>query len=136
MKFRRSRISIACYAFAAIIAIYFIASCVSTYVSVRDYYAAYQMTPGFFEVFGYILQNGINTVIYAVLVFMAGYILDAVRKLDPANYVPAAAAPASTPKEDLDAALKDLEEAATKETAEAEEAVEEAAEEAVETVAE
>lgn len=85
-KFRRSPITIGCYAVAALILVYFCFTSVSTVRTIDEYYAQYGMTGTFTEYVTYIFQNGYGTLVNAILVFMAGLIYDAVRKLDPNNW--------------------------------------------------
>jgi hypothetical protein len=85
-KFRRSAFSIACYVFAAIFAAYFVAVVISTVSTISQYYAAYQMSPTFGEVVGYLLQNGVTPLVAAILTFMAGLTYDEVRRINPANW--------------------------------------------------
>jgi hypothetical protein len=86
-KFRKSPIAIICYIFGAIFAAYFVATEVNTISTIYDYYAPYQMTPTVGEVIGYMIQQGMQALTAAILVLMAGIILEEVRKLNPANWV-------------------------------------------------
>ena len=86
-KFRKSPIAIACYVIAALVAVYFIAIMFSTIHSINEYYATYQMKAGLGETLGYLLQNGLGPLTNAIVIFMAGFILDEVRKLNPANWM-------------------------------------------------
>ena len=85
-KFRKSPIAIACYVFAAIFAAYFIVTEATTISTIYQYYAPYDMTPTFGEVAGYMIQQGMQPLVAAIVTAMAGIILEAVRKLDPANW--------------------------------------------------
>ena len=85
-KFRRSPVAIVCYAIAALVFVYFAAVVVSTIISINQYYSSYGMSPGFGETLGYILQNGLTQLVSAITIFMAGFILEEVRKLNPANW--------------------------------------------------
>ena len=85
-KFRKSPIAIVCYVFAAIFAAYFVATEVNTISTIYEYYAPYGVAPTVGEVVGYMIQQGIQPLAYAILVCMAGIILEAVRKLNPANW--------------------------------------------------
>ncbi|MBQ6388656.1 MAG: hypothetical protein IJH90_03375 [Mogibacterium sp.] len=85
-KFRRSPITIACYVIAALIVVYFCVTAVSTIRTIDEYYAQYGMTGTFTEYVTYIFQNGFGTLVNAIMIFMAGLIYDAVRKLDPNNW--------------------------------------------------
>ena len=86
-KFRRSPVAIACYVLAALTAAYFIAVIFSTMSTIHQYYAQYQMSAGFGETVGYLLQNGLSPLVSAVTLFMAGFILEEVRKLNPSNWM-------------------------------------------------
>ena len=86
-KFRKSPIAIACYVIAALVAVYFIAIMFSTIHSINEYYATYQMKAGLGETLGYLLQNGLGPLTNAIVIFMAGFILDEVRKLNPAKWM-------------------------------------------------
>ena len=85
-KFRRSPFTIACYVFAALFAAYFAAVVVSTVSTISQYYAAYDMSPTFGEVITYLFQQGLQPLAAAIMTFMAGIILDEVRKANPANW--------------------------------------------------
>ena len=85
-KFRRSRITTACYVMAALLMVYFIVVSASTLKTIFDYYEPYNVSPGFGETLGYLLQNGLTPFISAVVVFMAGCILNEVRRLNPEYY--------------------------------------------------
>lgn len=85
-KFRKSPIAIACYVIAALLAGYFITIAISTITTINQYYQAYEMSAGFGETLGYLLQNGLAPLAAAISTFMAGYILEEVRKLNPANW--------------------------------------------------
>ena len=86
-KFRRSPVAIACYVIAALLAVYFLAVIFSTLSTINEYYAQYDMRAGFGETFGYLMQNGMSIFVNALLVFMAGFILETVRKLNPSNWM-------------------------------------------------
>ena len=86
-KFRRSPIAVICYVMAAITAAYFIAVIFSTMSTIHQYYAQYQMSAGFGETLGYLLQNGLSPLVSAITLFMAGFILEEVRKLNPSNWM-------------------------------------------------
>ena len=85
-KFRKSPIAIVCYVFAAVFAAYFVATEVNTISTIYEYYAPYGVAPTVGEVVGYMVQQGMQPLAYAILVCMAGIILEAVRKLNPANW--------------------------------------------------
>lgn len=86
-KFRKSPLAIVCYVFAAIFAAYFVATEVTTITTIFNYYASYGMNPTFGEIASYTLQEGLASLTAAILVCMAGIILEEVRKLNPANWV-------------------------------------------------
>ena len=85
-KFRRSPFTIACYVIAAMFAAYFVTIVISTVTTINQYYAAYDMSPTFGEVASYLFQQGTMPLFAAVGTFMAGIILDEVRKGNPANW--------------------------------------------------
>ncbi len=85
-KFRKSPFTIACYVFAAMFAAYFVTVIISTVTTINQYYAAYDMAPTFGEVAGYLFQQGTAPLFAAIGTFMAGVILDEVRKGNPANW--------------------------------------------------
>ena len=85
-KFRRSPFTIACYVIAAMFAAYFVTIVISTVSTINQYYAAYDMSPTFGEVASYLFQQGTMPLFAAIGTFMAGIILDEVRKGNPANW--------------------------------------------------
>ncbi|MBE6042027.1 MAG: hypothetical protein E7220_05850 [Clostridiales bacterium] len=127
-KFRKSPIAIICYVLAALLFVYFCYMAATTVAQIRDYYGSYGMSAGIGEIIAYVLQNGLSMLVSAITVFMAGYILEAVRKLDPANYVEPSAEVVT-----VDAPAEAAEDAAEEAVA-VEETVEDAAEEAAEVV--
>ena len=86
-KLKKSPVSIVCYVIAALALIYCFYVLGTAYKTVADYYAAYNMQPQLKEVVTYVLQTGLAPLTSAITLFMAAYILDSVRKLDPNNYV-------------------------------------------------
>lgn len=86
-KLKKSPVSIACYIIAALVLIYCFYLLGTSYKTIADYYSAYSMKPQFGEVATYILQSCLTPFVSAVTLFMAAFILDSVRKLDPKNYV-------------------------------------------------
>lgn len=86
-KLKKSPVSIACYIIAALVLIYCFYLLGTSYKTIADYYSAYSMKPQFGEVATYIMQNCLTPFVSAVTLFMAAFILDSVRKLDPKNYV-------------------------------------------------
>lgn len=138
-KFKKSPIAIVCYVFAAIFAVYLISTEVSSVHSIYEYYAPYDMTPGFSEVLMYAIQQGITPLAAAIVTCMAGLILEEVRKLNPANWTEAAEEKAPAAEETAEVEIADadasedtvvFEEDAETVSEEAEAAAEEAAEEA------
>ena len=85
-KFKKSPIAVISYVIAAALAVYFCVVAVQTVNTINDYYASYGMTAAPGETISYIMQQGLNYLIYAVVIFLEGFILDSVRKLDPANW--------------------------------------------------
>jgi hypothetical protein len=139
-KLKVSPVVIICYVLAALSLVYFCYLLGTTYKTIADYYSAYGMKPQFGETVAYILQSAVTPLVNTILLFMAGYILNAVRKLDPNNYVEVEA-PAVEETADVvsgDETEDTVEFPAEAETAaaEAEETVEEAAEEGAETAEE
>jgi len=86
-KYRRSWASIVCYALAAAMLIYVCYLIGTTVSAINQYYAQYQMEAKPSEYVTYILQQVLEPLVNTVLFFMLGYILDAIRKTDPANYL-------------------------------------------------
>ena len=86
-QFRKSPIAIACYVISALFAVYFLFICVNTIITINQYYASYDMSAGFGETLGYIVQSGLSPLASTITVFMAGFILEEVRKLNPANWM-------------------------------------------------
>jgi hypothetical protein len=86
-KLKKSPVSIVCYVIAALALIYCFYVLGTAYKTVAQYYAAYNMKPQIGEIVTYVLQTGLAPLTSAITLFMAAYILDAVRKLDPNNYV-------------------------------------------------
>ncbi len=85
--YRKSGVSIACYVFAAILLIYTCYTAGSTVSQINGYYAQYNMSAQASEYITYIAQNALPYLIYTVVVFMLGFILDTVRMADPKNYM-------------------------------------------------
>lgn len=86
-KFRRSPLVYICYALACLMLVYVIFIIFSTINQINQYYAAYNMSAGFGEVLGYLVQNGMTPLTSAILVCMAGKILDEAMKANPANWM-------------------------------------------------
>lgn len=85
-KFMQSSITIICYVFAALMLVYACYQGGSTVNQINEYYASYGMDAKATEYVSYVFQAMLEPVFHAVVIFMAGYILNAVRKLDPKNY--------------------------------------------------
>ena len=83
MKFRRSPIAIICYVIAAVFAAYFIAIAAATLSDINMYYGSEM---GFFIKLVYVMQSGTDAIVPAIMTFMAGSILEAIRRLDHRNY--------------------------------------------------
>ena len=86
-KFRRSGFSIACYVIAAVMLVYVCYLVGTTVSTINQYYAQYDMTAQPGEYVSYIMQQALTPLVNTVVVFMLGYILDAVRKNNPDNYM-------------------------------------------------
>ena len=85
-QFIRSKIAIACYVISVLIAAYCLYVCASAIGYVNQYYASMGMPANFGVTLEYILQSGLSPLVSAITVFMAGFILEEVRKLNPANW--------------------------------------------------
>jgi hypothetical protein len=101
-KFKKSPVTIVCYVLAALALVYCCYVLGNSYKTVAEYYAAYNMKPQIGEILTYMLQGGLTPLTSAVTLFMAAHILDAVRKLDPKNYVSVPAADAAVQAADDD----------------------------------
>ena len=86
-KYRRTPISIICYVIAALLLIYTIYVGSTTVATIVDYYSSYDMAPQAGEFLTYLMQNCLMPFVSSILIGMAGFILDAVRKADPANWL-------------------------------------------------
>ena len=86
-KYRRSAVSIACYVFALLILFYIVYLIGNTANQINQYYAQYDMKAQPAEYFSYIIQSVMGPVINAATFFLFGYILDEVRKNNPAYYI-------------------------------------------------
>ena len=86
-KYRRSALSIACYALAALMMLYIIYTAGSTVAQINQYYAQYDMKAQPMEYLTYIMQAVLAHIVNAFLFFMMGYILDEVRKNNAAYYL-------------------------------------------------
>ena len=129
--YKQSPVAICCYVIAAALLVYACYMAGSTVSQIKQYYSGYGMDPSAKEYFTYVLQAMIDPLIRAVLVFMAGYVLTAVRKLDPNNYgekkqaKPAAASAIEAKAKDV---KEDISEAGEKVAVKVEDAKKEAAE--------
>ena len=85
-KYRRSGIAIACYVIAAAFLVYVCYQIGNTVSTINEYYSQYDMSATPMEYLTYCGQAALQPCFYAVVVFMLGYILDAVRKNNKANY--------------------------------------------------
>ena len=86
-KYRRSAISVICYILAALMLVYVCYTVGSTVSTINEYYAQYGMSAKPSEYVTYIMQSALDPFIHTVMFFMFGFILDAVRKNNPANYM-------------------------------------------------
>lgn len=89
-KFIQSPVAIICYVLAALLLVYACYQGGSTVGQINEYYAGYGMSAKPSEYVMYVFQAMMEPVLHAIVIFMAGYILTAVRKLDPKNYKTAA----------------------------------------------
>lgn len=85
--YKQSPIAVACYVIAAALLIYAFYTGGNTVSQIKEYYGGYGISATPKEYVTYVLQAVIDPLIRAIMVFMGGYILTAVRKLDPKNYV-------------------------------------------------
>ena len=85
-KFIQSPVAIICYVLAALMLIYACYQGGSTVNQINEYYAGYGMSAKPTEYVMYVFQAMLEPVFHAIVIFMVGYILTAVRKLDPKNY--------------------------------------------------
>lgn len=85
-KFIQSPVAIICYVLAALMVVYACYQGGSTVKQINEYYASYGMSAKPMEYVTYVLQGMLEPLIHAFTFFIAGYILNAVRKLDPKNF--------------------------------------------------
>lgn len=85
-QFRKSPIAIACYVISVLILAYCLYVCANAIGYVNQYFASMGMPAEFGVTLEYIIQSGLSPFVSAVTVFMAGFILEEVRKLNPANW--------------------------------------------------
>ena len=87
-KYRRSGVAIACYVIAALMLVYVCYQIGNTVSTINDYYAqvdGISATPA--EYITYCTQAALQPFFYALATFMLGFILDAVRMNNKANYM-------------------------------------------------
>ena len=87
--YAQSPIAIVCYVLAALMVLYACYTAGNTVKQINEYYGSYGMTASGKDYITYVAQAMLDPLMHAFTFFMAGYILTAVRKLDPKNYVPA-----------------------------------------------
>lgn len=85
-KFIQSPMAIICYVLAALMLIYACFQAGSTVKQINEYYSSYGMTAKPSEYLAYVIQAMIEPLLHAVTIFMFGYILNTIRKMDPGNY--------------------------------------------------
>lgn len=85
-KFIQSPVAIVCYLIAALMLVYASYQGGSTVKQINEYYAGYGMSAQASEYVKYVFQAVMEPIFHAIIIFMAGYILNAVRKLDPKNF--------------------------------------------------
>jgi uncharacterized membrane protein len=86
-KYKKSPVAIICYLLSAAMLIYTCYMIGNTVHTINEYYAQYEMSASLGEYVTYLLQSALDPMVYTVIFFMLGYILDAVRKNNPANFV-------------------------------------------------
>lgn len=86
-KYRRSGISVACYVIAALMLGYVCYQIGTTVNTINEYYASYSMSAQPMEYVTYSLQSALQPIVYTIVIFMLGYILDAVRRNNKAYYL-------------------------------------------------
>ena len=85
-KYKRSGVAVACYVIAAALLAYVCYQIGNTVSTINEYYAQYDMSATATEYITYCGQAALEPFFYALVTFMLGYILDAVRKNNKANY--------------------------------------------------
>lgn len=85
-KYRRSGISVACYVLAAAMLVYVFYLIGGTVQTINEYYGQYGINAQPMEYITYSLQAALQPIVYTVVFFMLGYILDAVRMNNKDNY--------------------------------------------------
>lgn len=86
-KYRRSGISVACYVIAILMFGYVCYQIGTTVQTINEYYAQYGMSAQPLEYVTYTLQSALQPIVYTIVIFMLGYILDAVRRNNKAYYL-------------------------------------------------
>ncbi len=86
-KYRRSVVSVACYVIAALMFGYVCYQIGTTVQTINEYYAQYGMSAQPLEYVTYTLQSALQPIVYTIVIFMLGYILDAVRRNNKAYYL-------------------------------------------------
>lgn len=124
-KYKGSVWATICYVLAALMLIYTCYQAGNTVKTINDYYAQYQMTAKPMEYVTYILQSTLEPLMHTVVLFMLGYIVNEVRKCNPANYISEAE---KADARDAKQAARDAKQAAKGEAAAAKKAAHTAAE--------
>lgn len=86
-KYRRSAVSVVCYVIAALMFGYVCYQIGTTVQTINEYYAQYGMSAQPLEYVTYTLQSALQPIVYTIVIFMLGYILDAVRRNNKAYYL-------------------------------------------------
>ncbi|MCQ2563268.1 MAG: hypothetical protein MJ128_02090 [Mogibacterium sp.] len=86
-KYRRSAVSVVCYVIAALMFGYVCFQIGTTVKTINEYYAQYDMSAQPLEYITYTLQSALQPIVYTIVIFMLGYILDAVRRNNKAYYL-------------------------------------------------
>lgn len=86
-RYRRSRVSVVCYVIAALMFGYVCYQIGTTVQTINEYYAQYGMSAQPLEYVTYTLQAALQPIVYTIVIFMLGYILDAVRRNNKAYYL-------------------------------------------------
>jgi hypothetical protein len=86
-KYKGSVIAVIFYVLAALMLIYTCYQAGNTVASIKEYYAQYQMNATPSEYVTYILQSALEPLFNAVVLFALGYIINEVRKNNPAYYI-------------------------------------------------
>ena len=84
-KYKLSPVAIICYVLAAGVLLYTCYMVGSLCAEIRAYYGQFGLSAPLSIYLTYSLQS-LSPLFYAIVFFMLGYILDTVRKADPANY--------------------------------------------------